>query len=147
MRLIRLLTLSSILLLGCTDSKENKLADADIDADSKGNPTNAPMNARSVAQKYQVTNTEKTFVKCLIDITQKQNKGNSKKGNNEKDIIKTINLRQGQHVFLATGTNTTIQVEGVYWLRVIPNDIDQQSCYVQTIYLSPVADYSPKTSQ
>lgn len=115
--LIALIT-ASMLLLGCTDSKENKLADGNNEAQ---------VITRSVAQAYQITNTEKEWVNCLVDLENQQSN--------------VILLKNGQHVLLASGNNSKVSVNDVHWLHIFSDETKQKTCYIQTQYLDPVADY------
>ncbi len=126
--------MASILLLGCADSKENN---ATLDNKEHENEV-IQITSRSVAQHYQVANTEKGEVNCLVDAAKKDSK--------------SIILKSGSSVSLATGEKTTTTVEGVIWLRVQPEVMEDEvgekesktkACYVQTLFLDPVADYSP----
>jgi len=113
----------SILLLGCTDSKENDSA-----LTNKNNLKETQITSRAVAQHYQVAMTQEGGINCFVVVTQKDSK--------------VFTLESGQRVLLATGDNIRLTIEGVIWLRVIPNSDDPQACYVQTIFLDPIADYS-----
>ena len=123
MRLILTLILASIVLLSCTDSKENKAAKTTLTANTS-NLENRQITTRSVAQYYRISAGEKGTVDCFPDITKK------------KDSVYT--LSDGLHVALASGNKATISVNNTHWLHIYKDENKTISCYIQTQYLNPV---------
>ena len=121
MKSILTLSLASIVLLSCADSKENKVASAAFD--NTNIPDGTQLTTRSVAQHYRVSAGEKGVVECFPDIT-------------KQDGVST--LSDGLHVTLASGNKVIISVDDTHWLYIYKDASKTVPCYIETRYLYPL---------
>lgn len=117
MKYILMLSMVTILLLGCSDSKENKSVRMGMDAQ---------ITSRAIAQRYQVSTNDDVSVKCYPNVTKQEN---------------GIQLTNGQQVALVTGNEVIVILKDIQWLHVYAKSDQQQPCYVKTNFLKPVPDY------
>lgn len=121
MKPILTLSLASIALLSCADSKENKAVNAALN--NANSPDSTQTTARRVAQYYRVSAGEKGTVDCFPDIT-------------KKDGVSS--LSDGLHVAIASGNKVIISVDDTHWLSIYKDKSRTEPCYIETRYLNPL---------
>ena len=121
MKSILTLSLASIVLLSCADSKENKVANAALN--NTNGADNTQITTRRVAQHYRVSSGENGTVDCFPDITKKEG---------------VYTLSDGLHVVLASGDKVILSVDDTHWLYIYKDESKTVPCYIETRYLNPL---------